>query len=68
MAKARLILTLTLIGCLVVFAVRNAEALEVRFHVWTFTLRRAVMLFPVFVIGVLCGYGLHAATRGGRRA
>ena len=63
MGNFKVVLALGLLGFLVLFAVQNAEALEVKFLFWSFTLRRAVMLFVVFAVGVLSGFVLSTLAR-----
>ena len=63
MGNFKVVLALGLLGFLVLFAVQNAEALEVKFLFWSFTLRRAVMLFVVFAVGVLSGFVLCTLAR-----
>ena len=51
---------LFLLLLLVIFTIQNAEALEVNFLFWTLTMRRALLLFIVLVVGVLLGWALHS--------
>ena len=61
MRNAKLILILVLLGFLVVFSIQNAEQLNVSFLFWSFSLRRAVMLFAVFAVGVFTGWLLRGS-------
>ena len=63
MKNIKMVLVLVMICLIVVFAIQNAEALEVRFLVWTFALRRAVMLFVVFALGVVVGWIWRSLSR-----
>ena len=63
MRNVKLILILTLLGCLVIFSIQNADQLEVHFLIWSFSLRRAVLLFAVFATGLITGWLLRGARR-----
>ncbi len=56
----RLILTLTLIGLIVVFSIQNVAEVEVQFLFWSFTTRRAFLVFSVLAIGVIIGWVIHS--------
>ena len=60
MRDVKLVVTLFLLGCLVLFTVQNVELLQVHFLFWTLEIRRAFLLFIVLAIGVLVGWWLHA--------
>jgi hypothetical protein len=45
------------------FAVRNAETLEIRIVICTSALRRAVMLFAAVAIGVIVGWTWRSLSR-----
>ena len=63
MNNVKLIVSLVLLVILVTFAVQNTQALEVKFLFWSFTLRRALMLFVFFAIGTICGYLVRSVRR-----
>jgi len=56
----RLILTLTLIGLIVLFSIQNVAEVEVQFLFWSFTTRRAFLIFAVLAIGVIVGWVIHS--------
>jgi uncharacterized integral membrane protein len=53
-------LIIALIGLVIVFTLQNTEVLNVEFLIWSFSLRRAVLLFVVLLIGIVIGYVLAA--------
>ena len=63
MTNIKMLVVLALVCLIAIFAIQNAEALEVRFLVWTFTLRRAVMLFVVLSIGIIIGWTWRSLSR-----
>lgn len=65
MKNVKMLFVLAMICLIVIFAIQNAEALEVRFLVWTFTLRRAVMLFVVLATGIIIGWTWRSLSRSG---
>jgi uncharacterized integral membrane protein len=67
----RLVLTLTLIGLIVVFSIQNVAEVEIQFLLWSFTTRRAFLIFAVLIIGILVGWIIHgihhrSQRRGGK--
>ena len=63
MTQSKLIAILTLLGCVIIFAVQNYEIVELRFLLWHLDMSRALLVFFVFGGGVLMGWLL----RGGKR-
>ena len=59
----RLVFSLILIGLIVVFSIQNVAEVEVQFLFWSFTTRRAFLIFAVLAIGVLVGWILHSMHR-----
>lgn len=59
MSNTKLYLGLGLLFMVVLFAIQNAESLEVSFLFWTFTMRRALVLFLVLAVGVVLGWSLR---------
>ena len=66
MKQLKLISVLILVGLLVVFVVQNAEVLKVVFLIWTFEIRRALLIFVALVIGILIGWLLRVEHMRGR--
>lgn len=62
----RLIFSLILIGLIVVFSIQNVAEVEVQFLFWSFTTRRAFLIFVVLAIGILVGWVLHSIHRRSR--
>jgi len=60
-------LIIALVGLVVIFTLQNTEVLNVEFLLWSFSLRRAVLLFVVLLIGIVTGYVL-AVLRHSRSA
>ena len=59
MKQIKFFTILGLLGLIVVFVVQNAEVLQVVFLIWTFEIRRAVLIFVVLVLGILIGWLLR---------
>ena len=55
MVNARLVISLVVLTIVVAFAVQNAEVVEVKLLFWTASLSRALLLFLVFIGGLLTG-------------
>ena len=60
MTQAKLAIVIGLIGLLVVFVVQNAEVLNVVFLIWTFEIRRALLIFVALNVGILIGWLLRS--------
>ncbi|HUT50827.1 MAG TPA: lipopolysaccharide assembly protein LapA domain-containing protein [Alphaproteobacteria bacterium] len=54
-------LIIALVGIVIIFTLQNTELLNVEFLFWSFSLRRAVLLFVVLVVGIVTGYILSAS-------
>ena len=54
---------IALVGLVVIFTLQNTEVLSVEFLFWSFSLRRAVLLFAVLIVGIVTGYVLAAFHR-----
>jgi uncharacterized integral membrane protein len=54
--KIHLIAALVVLLLVVVFAVQNAEVVDVRFLFWKLSMSRALLLFLVFVAGLVSGW------------
>ena len=52
----RLYVAIFVLAVVVIFTVQNAEVVEVRFLLWTGSMSRALLLFLVFVGGLLTGW------------
>ena len=64
MSNAKLIASLILAGLVVLFAIQNAEVVEVRFLFWSLLISRALLLFLVFAFGMVVGWLLHRPLAG----
>lgn len=62
--KAKWILVIVLIALLIVFALQNAELVEVRFFTGTARMSKALLLPVTFLFGVLVGWLVSLASRG----
>lgn len=59
MSNVKLYVGLGLLFLLFLFAIQNAALLEVSFLFWTFTMRRALVLFLVLAVGIVFGWFLR---------
>jgi len=62
MSKSRLhlILVITLLALVGIFALQNIVAVEVRFLFWGFSMPRSLLIFVVLAVGVLVGWVLSS--------
>ena len=60
MKNMKLILSLALVALIVVFAIQNAEELQIRFLFWSITTRRVFVLFGILAIGIIVGWIMRA--------
>ena len=68
MRNVKLVSALALLGLLVVFSIQNAELLQVNFLLWSFEMRRALILFLVLAIGIILGWVLHSFRRASQKS
>jgi uncharacterized integral membrane protein len=54
--KLKAVVAAILLALVIVFVYQNREAVEVAFLFWTWEASRAVVLFTVFLVGVLAGW------------
>jgi uncharacterized integral membrane protein len=59
-------LVLIVLAVVVIFTAQNAEVVEVRFLFWTGSFSRALLLFLVFVGGMVSGWLLSEFTHARR--
>jgi uncharacterized integral membrane protein len=67
MTNARLIISLGLILIIVLFIIQNTAVMEFRFFIWTLAMSRALMLFFVLGMGILCGWFLRGYFASGKK-
>lgn len=60
---AKFAIGLVLIALVVLFTLQNTEIVEITLLLWTVSMSRAVMIFLVFLIGLLSGWLLHGYLR-----
>jgi putative membrane protein len=54
--KRRLIVTLALLAFVLVFALQNAEIVDIQLLFWTITMPRSLLIFAMLAIGVVVGW------------
>jgi putative membrane protein len=54
--KRRLIVTLALLAFVLVFALQNAEIVDIQLLFWTITMPRSLLIFAMLAIGVIVGW------------
>lgn len=59
----KLIAGVVLIALVISFTLQNTEVVDITFLFWTVSMSRAVMLFIVFLIGLLSGWILHSLNK-----
>lgn len=65
MRNIKMGVTILLVAFVVLFAVQNAEVLQVNILFWTIESRRVVILFGVLAIGIIVGWIAHSLARKG---
>jgi putative membrane protein len=60
-SRLRLILAITLLVLVGIFALQNIVAVEVRFLFWGFALPRSLLIFVVLAVGIVVGWFLRSA-------
>ncbi len=65
MTYVKLLFSAVLIALVLIFAMENAQTVEIRFLAWAVAMPRALMIVVVFGIGLVAGWLLHSF--GGRR-
>ncbi|NQV20760.1 MAG: LapA family protein [Rhodospirillales bacterium] len=58
MTNLKRIISYLLAALVIVFAVQNIATVEVNFLIWSVALPRAIVLFIVFILGVVTGSSL----------
>lgn len=58
--QLKMYITLILILLIVIFTVQNAAVVPVNFLLWKLEISRALLIFFVFVIGVIIGWISHS--------
>ena len=61
--QAKLIAAGSVLLLALIFTLQNAEVVSVRFLFWEFSMSRVILLFLVFVFGVIAGWILHGLAR-----
>ncbi|MDD4028676.1 MAG: LapA family protein [Caldisericia bacterium] len=59
MANVKLIIGILLSAVIVVFIVQNVTVVNIRFLAWTFEMSRVLMMFILFVGGIITGWIMH---------
>ena len=62
-SRLRLILALTLVALVIVFALQNVTLVEVQFLFWGLALPRALLIFVVLMIGMIAGWFIRGSVR-----
>ena len=56
----KMIITLVLAGCAVLFIIQNSDVVQVSFLIWHITLSRALLMFFSLLIGFIIGWFLNS--------
>lgn len=56
----KLVVGIALIALVVVFTLQNTQTVEITLLLWTVSMSRAVMIFLVFLLGLVSGWILHS--------
>jgi len=63
----KLYFALTLLGLVLIFVLQNTEIVNIRFLFWQFAASRALLVFGIFLVGILGGYLLGSLDKARRR-
>jgi len=55
----KLYFSLFLMCMAVIFIIQNAEVVEIKYLIWTFSISRALLMFLLLSIGAIIGWLLH---------
>jgi uncharacterized integral membrane protein len=59
MANVKLIIGITLSAIIVIFIVQNVSVVNIHFLAWSFEMSRVLMMFILFVGGIITGWIMH---------
>jgi uncharacterized integral membrane protein len=59
MATVKLIIGVTLSAVIVIFIVQNVTVVNIHFLAWSFEMSRVLMMFILFVGGIITGWIMH---------
>jgi len=65
--KLKLYSALILLCLVLIFVLQNTEIVNIRFLFWQFAASRALLVFGIFLVGILGGYLLGSLDRARRR-
>jgi len=54
--RIRFVVGLVLVSAVALFALQNAQAVQVRFLFWSFSVSQSLGIFIVFLIGIVLGW------------
>ncbi len=59
MANVKLTIGILLSAIIVLFIVQNVNVVEIRFLTWTFEMSQVLMMFILFITGIVTGWIMH---------
>lgn len=59
MANVKLIIGILLSAIIVLFIVQNVTIAEIHFLTWTFEMSQVLMMFILFITGIITGWIMH---------
>ncbi len=59
MANVKLIIGILLSAIIVLFIVQNVTVVEIHFLTWTFEMSQVLMMFILFIAGIITGWIMH---------
>ncbi len=59
MANVKLIIGILLSAIIVLFIVQNVTVVEIHFITWTFEMSQVLMMFILFITGIITGWIMH---------
>ena len=58
--RFKIILSLILASLVLVFIIQNFSVIDIRFLFWTLAISRSLLMFILFLIGLILGCSLHS--------
>jgi uncharacterized integral membrane protein len=56
----KIILIVILSSLVILFIIQNFAVIDIRFLFWTFSISRSLLMFLLFLIGLILGWSLHS--------
>jgi len=65
--KFKIILSVILASLVLIFIIQNYAVIDIRFFLWTLSISSALLMFLIFLIGLILGWSLHSYSTYSRK-